>query len=202
VADVSGNGDSGKAIGGVAFGTSSPVEGPSGTGVTLDGATGEIVASQGMTYPTTYSEEMWFTTTTTSGGGLMGFASSTSDSSTKYDRQVWMSNDGRLNFGLWAGQAAVIRSPGSYNDGDWHYVVATQGPDGMNLYVDGQLVASSTNALSQDFYGYWHVGEDNFDLWPHAPTSDSFAGTVSDVAFYNTELSAAQVETHYLQSAG
>ena len=62
----------------ITYGAPSPVEGTSGTGVTLDGSSGQIVASQPITNPTTYSEEMWFKTTTTNGGYLMGFGTSPS----------------------------------------------------------------------------------------------------------------------------
>jgi hypothetical protein len=199
-ADASGNGDTGTYEGGVTYGTPSPVEGSSGTGVTLDGSSGQVVTSQAITDPTTYSEEMWFNATTTEGGFLMGFGSSPSGLSSDGDRQVWMSDDGQLNFGVFTGEMVTVQSPGSYNDGNWHYVVATQGPDGMNLYVDGQLVGSNPTSQSQSYVGYWRVGADNVDGWPDQPTSNYFEATISDVAFYNTELSGAQVQAHYQAS--
>jgi hypothetical protein len=179
------------------------VEGTSGSGVTLDGSSGQIVASQPITNPTTYSEEMWFKTTTDNGGLLMGFGSSPSGMSDERDRLVWMSNDGQLNFGVYNAQAeqtAVAQSAQSYNDGQWHYVVATQGSDGMNLYVDGQLVSSNDTSQAQSYLGYWRVGAENLSGWPNAPSSNYFAGTISDAAFYNSELSAGQVLTHYQAS--
>ena len=203
-ADLSGNGDTGVySGGGITYGAPSPVEGTSGSGVTLDGSSGQIVASQPITNPTTYSEEMWFKTTTDNGGLLMGFGSSPSGMSDERDRLVWMSNDGQLNFGVYNAQAeqtAVAQSAQSYNDGQWHYVVATQGSDGMNLYVDGQLVSSNDTSQAQSYLGYWRVGAENLSGWPNAPSSNYFAGTISDAAFYNSELSAGQVLTHYQAS--
>ncbi len=200
-ADLSGNGDTGSySSGGITYGAPSPVEGASGSGVTLDGASGQIVASQPITDPTTYSEEMWFDTTTDNGGLLSGFGTSPSGMSDSRDRMVWMSNDGQLNFGVYNAQTeqtVVVQSPQSYNNGAWHHVVATQGPDGMNLYVDGQLVGSNDNTQAQSYLGYWRVGGENLAGWPDSPTSNYFAGTISDVAFYNSELSASQVLTHY-----
>jgi hypothetical protein len=108
-----------------------------------------------------------------------------------------MSNDGQLNFGIFDGQTVVVQSPNSYNDGAWHHVVATQGWDGMNLYVDGQLVGTNSTNQSQNYVGYWRVGGEDLSLWPYQPSSDYLAGTISDVAFYNTELSASQVLAHY-----
>jgi len=200
-ADASGNGDTGSySATGITYHVPSPVEANTGTGVTLDGSSGQIVASQAITDPTTYSEEMWFKTTTTAGGYLMGFGSSPSGLSVQRDRQVWMSNDGQLNFGIFDGQTVVVQSPKSYNDGAWHHVVATQGWDGMNLYVDGQLVGTNSTNQSQNYVGYWRVGGEDLSLWPYQPTSDYLAGTISDVAFYNTELSASQVLAHYQAS--
>jgi galactose oxidase len=201
-ADLSGNGDTANySATGIGYGAPSPVEGASGTGVTLNGSSGQIVASQPITDPTTYSEEMWFKTTSIDGGYLMGFGTSASGASGRRDRQVWMSNNGQLHFGIDDGSLLAINSSGSYNNGEWHQVVATQGADGLNLYVDGQLVAGdSTAGLPQNYLGYWRVGYDNLHGWSNAPTDDYFAGTISDVAFYNSELSGSQVQTQYQAS--
>jgi len=196
--DASGKGDTGNYSGtGITYQVPSPVESTTGTGVALDGTSGQIVASLPVTDPATYSEEMWFKTSTTAGGYLMGFGNSPSGLSTNRDRQVWMSNDGQLNFGIYDGQTVVVQSPKSYNDGAWHYVVATEGSDGMSFYVDGQLVGSNSTNQSQNYTGYWRVGGEDLRYWPYQPSSDYFAGTVSDVAFYNTELSSSQVLAHY-----
>jgi galactose oxidase len=201
-ADASGNGDTGNySATGISYGAPSPVENASGQGVTLDGASGQIVASQPVTNPTTYSEQMWFNTTTTQGGYLMGFGTSPSGASLSKDRQVWMSNSGRLNFGIFTGSRVSIQSPSSYNDGQWHQVVATEGSDGLDMYVDGQLVKNNTTtSLPQNYLGYWRVGYEDASGWNDSPTNSYFAGTISDVAFYNVELSSAQVSTQYSQS--
>ncbi len=202
-ADLSGNGDTGKySVTGITFGARSPVEGVSGRGVTLTGSTSQIVASQPITDPITYSEEMWFKTRTTKGGYLMGFGTSPKGQSVSRDRQVWISDDGKLNFGIFDGQPLTIQSPRSYNDGKWHQVVATQGHDGLNLYVDGKLVSSkATTSRPQDDLGYWRVGYEDASGWPDSPTNDYFAGTISDVAFYDVALSSTQVRTQYRASA-
>ena len=202
-ADASGNGNTGNyAATGIGYGAPSSVESASGHGVTLDGANGQIVASQPITNPTIYSEQMWFNTTTTQGGALMGFGTSPGGASVSRDRQVWMANSGRLNFGIIASGAPLsIESAGAYNDGRWHQVVATEGPGGLNLYVDGLLVANKvTTSVPQNYLGYWRVGDEDTSGWNDSPTSNAFAGTISDVAFYNVELSSTLVGTQYSQS--
>src|SRR5262249_13426165 len=135
---------------------------------------------------------------TTRGGYLMGFGSSPSGASVNKDRQIWMSNSGQLNFGIYTGSQLIIQSPHAYNHGQWHQVVATEGATGLNLYVDGQLVANTTTTtLPRNYLGYWRVGFEAVSSWKNAPTSSYFAGTISDVAFYNLELSGTQVSTQY-----
>ena len=204
-ADLSGNGDTAEYLGGgFTYGVPSPVEGTGGQGVTLNGSTSQIVASQPITNPTDYSEEMWFKTTTTTGGTLMGFGTAPAGTgSTSRDRLVYMANNGQLYFAVYAGTSVTIHTPLSYNDGKWHQVTATEGPDGMHLYVDGQQVAvDATVTGAQNYLGYWRVGAESLSGWSNSPTSNYFAGSVSDVAFYNTELSSTQVLGHFEAAGG
>ena len=204
-ADQSGNNDTANYLGGgFTYGVPSPVEGAGGKGVTLNGSTSQIVASQPITNPTTYSEELWFKTTSTTGGLLTGFATDASGvTSADRDRVVYMADNGQIYFGVYPGSVVTIQSPGSYNDGLWHHVVATQGSDGMHLYVDGRQVAANATATgAQNYLGYWRVGSDSLAGWPNPPTSNYFAGTVSDAAFYNTELTSSQVLAHFTAGGG
>ncbi len=195
-ADASINGDNGVYQGGITYQTPSTVA--PGTAVTLNGSSGLIVASQQVNDPVIYSEEMWFNTETTSGGKLIGFGNASSGLSGSYDRHVYMLNTGQLEFGTWTGQANTIVSPKSYNDGQWHYLVATQGSDGMILYVDGQAVGTNPQTQAQNYSGYWRVGGDN--TWGGA-SSNFFAGSVDEVAVYSSELTASQVLAHYRASS-
>ena len=91
-----------------------------------------------------------------------------------------------------------MTSSKSYNDGNYHHIVANLGPNGMELYVDGERVgydASVTTA--QGYNGYWRVGGDNMTGWPNQPTSTYFAGTIDEVAVYNAPLTQAQVASHW-----
>jgi hypothetical protein len=160
------------------------------------------VSSDAWTAPTVYSEELWFKTTTTSGGNLATFGNSVNGtgSNGQQDRSIYMTAGGNLVFGTWTGQTNTVQSPSAYNDGKWHFVVATQGSDGMHLYVDGQLVASNTTTGAQSYYGYWQLGGTTNAGWPNRATG-GFTGSISDAALYlTTELTALQVSTLY--SAG
>ena len=103
-----------------------------------------------------------------------------------------MLNSGQLEFGAWTGTANIAQSPGSYNDGQWHYVVATQGPDGMKLYVDGALVATNPQTGQQSYNGYWRIGGDS--SWA---ANNYFAGTIDEAAFYSSVLTPTQITAHF-----
>ncbi|MFJ2241036.1 LamG-like jellyroll fold domain-containing protein [Streptomyces sp. NPDC087859] len=153
--------------------------------------------------PSSYSLEMWFKTTTTTGGKLIGFANKVQLPSTTYDKHVYMTNAGRLIFGVYSGGARTITTPQAFNDGAWHHVVATQGGDGMKLYVDGTLRALNfTVTGSQQFSGFWRVGGDNLDNWTSRPSSRYFTGQIDEVAVYGGVLTASQVASHYSTGTG
>jgi hypothetical protein len=150
--------------------------------------------------PQSFSEELWFRSTSTTGGKLIGFGSSKTGDSTTADRQIYLGNNGRLNFGvLKAGQARTITSPKAYTNGKWHHVVATLGKTGMVLYVDGKAVATSkTVTYGQTYSGYWRVAGDSVSTgFANRPTRTRLAGALDEVAVYPVVLSSAAVAAHF-----
>jgi PKD repeat protein len=148
--------------------------------------------------PGEFSTELWFKTATNRGGKLIGYGRSKSDLSSSYDRHVYMHNDGRLTFGAYPGGVRTVTTPASYNDDQWHHVVATQGPSGTYLYVDGTLQASDGSLVSgEGFTGYWRVGGDNLNGWTSQPSSHWFAGSLDEVAVYPAALADSTVRAHY-----
>ncbi|TWE11816.1 PKD domain-containing protein [Rudaeicoccus suwonensis] len=177
--------------------TASQIPGTSNTAVTFDGQSGSIGSTTMAQAPTVYTESLWFKTTTTSGGVLMSYGDQQSGLSSNYDREIWMTPSGQLNFGVWTGSINSATSPLSYNDGKWHQVVATQGPDGMTLYVDGAVVATNAQTQAQSYSGYWRVGGNT--AWSG---SNYFAGTIDEVAAYSHELSATDVANQFAAGGG
>ncbi|WP_411081086.1 LamG-like jellyroll fold domain-containing protein [Streptomyces sp. cmx-18-6] len=173
------------------------VAGPS-TAIGFNGTNQYAYSNRLHPAPARFSVETWIKTTTTRGGKIIGFGNLTQQNSTRHDKHVYMRNDGRLTFGVYSGAARTIATTGAYNDGQWHHVVATQGPSGMALYVDGQLRASSILYTSNENQpGYWRIGGDNLASWPNRPTSNFFAGEIDETAVYPTALSASQISAHY-----
>ncbi|MET9205826.1 LamG-like jellyroll fold domain-containing protein [Streptomyces bacillaris] len=179
--------------------TPAAITGPS-TAIGFNGTNQYAYSNRQHTAPGRFSIETWIKTTTTRGGKIIGFGNLTQQNSTRHDKHIYMRNDGRLVFGVHNGSAQTVTTPAAYNDGQWHHVVATQGPfgQGMALYVDGQLRASnilvSTNESTP---GYWRIGGDNIGSWPNRPTSNFFAGQIDETAVYPTTLTSSQVSAHY-----
>lgn len=172
--------------------------------MTFDGSSDYAHAERQLQTPTTYSVETWFRTTTTRGGKIIGFGNGVPTRhdpprhrlSSSYDKHIYMTNNGRLIFGVWNGTANALQSQTGLNNGAWHHVVGTQGPSGMRLYVDGVLVGSNSVTTSQVYPGTWRVGGDNLNGWPSRPTSNFFAGTIDETAVYPTVLTQTQVQQH------
>ena len=216
--DASPNGFNGIYEPGTTQGAAGPFAGQTSTA--FDGQEGIVTSANSVPSPgpQTFSVEAWFKTTSNDGGKIVGFGNAqtggsslnnnASPGSSSYDRHIYMMNDGQLVFGVWTGQTETIETPNVYNDGQWHYVVATLGPSGMALYVDGQLIGTNTTTTAQAYTGYWRVGGDNLNAWnldpwgsnsqgTTEPHSYYFNGDIADVAVYPSALSAAQVGAHY-----
>lgn len=176
--------------------------------VTLDGGTGQIYSPRFSGSPSNFSIETWFRTTTTRGGKLMGYGSSQSGASSTYDRHLYMSDSGKLIFGLQQpslfglfSSPVTVGTPGSYNDGAWHLVTVTMSSSaGSTIYVDGVPAAASSSMTTGQSVsgGYWRVGYDSIGTqWTSAPSSRYFAGSLDNTTLYPTVLPASEVAAHF-----
>lgn len=99
-----------------------------------------------------------------------------------------------LVFGNVSTTSATITSPATYNDGNWHHVVATAANSGSAfLYVDGAQVATAPMAFAMATSNI--VGEHAFIASTHS--SVAWPGSLDEVAIYTSALSAARVLAHY-----
>ncbi|AEN12953.1 MULTISPECIES: LamG domain-containing protein [unclassified Streptomyces] len=202
-ADATGNRNNGFLRNAPAYRQTPAAVAGSSTAIGFDGTSQYAYGNTLHPAPTRFSVETWIRTTTTRGGKVIGFGNLTMQNSTRYDKHVYMADNGRLVFGVYSGGYRTVTTTAAYNDGNWHHVVATQGTGGMALYVDGQLRASSSAyTASQNTPGYWRVGGDNLANWPNRPTSNFFAGQIDETAVYPTALSASQVSAHYALRTG
>ena len=173
---------------------------PGDTATTFDGATSSSTRTP-IAGPNTFTSQVWIKTSTTSGGKILGFGGSKTGNSGSYDRHVYMDNAGRIWFGVYPNGVATLNSDASYNDGQWHQITTSLGPDGMKLYIDAKLIGQRGDVTyGQDYSGYWRVGGDNIGGWPNQPASNTFAGAIDDVAIYPTVLTRQTINAQWVAS--
>lgn len=189
---------------GVTFGAPGAITNDTNTAATFNGTTDSVAGNPTLAKrPDVFSTEAWFKTNTTSGGEIIGYGNTQTGVSTEYDRVLYMSNQGMLYFGVRPGGAArrSLSTTASFNDDQWHHVVATLGGNGMQLFVDGVLVASRADITTAwPIDGYWKIGGDNLTGWNQAPTSRYLNGQIDDVAIYPSVLPLSRVQAHYTAS--
>lgn len=148
-----------------------------------------------------WSYELWFKTTTTTSYASPGVWKGNSDIETA---AFYFNVGGSGKVGVRTMDAAgtglilIENSTGTYNDGNWHYLVATSASGGaMTLYVDGVSKASSsagryaTTANKQITAGANGTADTTF--------ANYFNGSITAVAVYNSTLSTTQIDAHYLK---
>jgi hypothetical protein len=156
----------------------------------FDGADDDIITATLFVNPRVVSVALWFKTSTTAGGKLIGFSNSQTGSGTRYDRHLYMDNNGFIHFGVWIGSGAVVSSPSPLNDDQWHFAASSISNQGLKLFVDGAIVDTDSNVtMPQNYNGYWRIGYGRLGLWPNRPSSEHFAGKLDEVRIYHRALS-------------
>ena len=197
-ADASATASPGSYRGGVTQGVPGVLTAAGSTAAAFDGQSGMVSGTRRISNPQVYSLELWFSSTTNRGGKLIGFGDNRDGLSGNYDRHVFLRDDGRITFGTWTGQENTVTTPGSYTDGRWHQVVATQSGEGLKLYVDGALIGTNPQTQAQAYDGYWKLGGD--PTW--GSSSPFVQARIDEAAVYTTALSASTVGQHYALGQG
>jgi len=169
------------------------------TAASFDGSTGWAETVKSFLNPTSFSIAGWFNSSTAQ-GTLIGFSSvQTNAGSTSNDRELWLDSTGHLVWATTTGTViSEVTSPSTYNNGAWHFVVASIGSTNQDqLYVDGALVGSTTATTAYSYTGYWTLGwgseSSATPAWTDPPTSAYFKGTLAGFAVIPSQLSSAQV---------
>jgi PKD repeat protein len=148
--------------------------------------------------PDRYSSELWFSTTSKQGGKLFGFAGGTAPDAPATERHIYLDDSGQVTYGASdaASAGAVVTSRPGFNDGKWHHVVTTLGSNGMNLYIDGSKIGGVPRVTSGLAYsGFWNIGG-HVNTWGGRGSSNFIAGSISNVAVYDRELSEQSIQAH------
>src|SRR5262249_31587936 len=155
----------------------------------------------GSTTSYTASFEAWFKTT--AGGVILGQTSNVLPPTTLTSGWVpalYVDSTGALRDSIfWHTNGSGNVAAGPYNDGKPHHVVATYGNGVDSLYVDGSLVSSTSVNVTGFANAYAYLlGTGYTTSWANTYNGGwfPFAGSLDEVAVYNTALTLAQVQAH------
>jgi hypothetical protein len=197
-ADTSGNARNGTYTGSPTHSTANACLRDTGGSTTFNGTSTWLRTPSSFVNPTAFTLEIWFRTTT-AGGYLIGFNNATTGAgtATTVDRHLYLTTAGRVTFGIRSTAVQTITSAKAYNDGAWHQAAATFGATGMNLYLDGALVAANPAVTTaQSYTGFWRVGYGSLANWPGTATNYFFTGQLGYAVLYTSTVSAATIASH------
>jgi hypothetical protein len=129
-------------------------------------------------------------TTWSSGAGLVD----ADVTGTSNDFGVSLRSDGKVVAGVGGvSDTSIVSTSGGYNNGAWHHVVftRTKTSGALTLYVDGVSAGSGTGSTVS------LTSPANINLGRIQTGTNYFAGTLDEVAVYNTVLSGATATSHY-----
>ncbi|MBN2522556.1 MAG: T9SS type A sorting domain-containing protein [Bacteroidales bacterium] len=108
-------------------------------------------------------------------------------------------SDGKISFELRDNNSisASSTTTGSYNNGQWHHVVAVHnGSLNQNLlYVDAAAPVTTSVTYTGNFSSSADIRLADFN--DGSPTNYHFNGSLDEVAIYSRALSAGEITTHY-----
>jgi RHS repeat-associated protein len=205
VFDLSGNANHATWSGRVSFGQPGLVSGSSDPAVSLDGNTGEIDTDYVQPPVSAYSVEAWIKTT--DGGTRKAIVNDRGSGGGGQSLTLQLSG-GKPYFELESNFLEVgVIGPTAINDGQPHHLVGTWSgaagsavtPSQFTLYVDGSAVPTTTvvnGSATAPVAGSGGTKIGRHDAW-----GTNLAGTVDEVAIYQTALTATQVQAHHTAGA-
>jgi RHS repeat-associated protein len=151
---------------------------------------------------------LWFNTTHANGVLFAYSATALSAGSTtaNYVPSLYIGTDGKLKGTFWS--LPQITTAAAVTDGKWHYVVLAGATTTQSMYLDGELVGTTTGTMASpqslgmvnDYIGSGFIGG-NWTDNPHNGVSTAtplpFNGTLGEVAYYRSQLTGAQVAGQY-----
>ncbi len=143
--------------------------------------------------PQAITHSIWIRTSTIDGGMIASFSNiqDRNTSSTVVDRVLYIGASGRLHFRV---NDSTISTTTAVNDGQWHHLVASVGSRGMELYVDGALIANKTEVTSgKAFTGYVKMVSDDITSFIDYGVSRTYDGAMDDYRFYTRQLSPVEI---------
>ena len=137
---------------------------------------------------------LWFKTSTTPSVNKYLISKGTG-SYTQRNFGIWQSNTNTIRAFI-NGVGAGVTSPLSYADGNWHHLAVTYTPStSLILYIDGSAVDTNTSSIPAAINN--NTSDFEIGRW----VSDYWAGSMDEVAVWNSALSSTAVTEIYNSGA-
>ena len=189
--------NTGDHMNGVTLGAAGALAGDANTAATFDGVNDYVQVTNSTGLPTgasTRSVEAWFKTSSSARQVLVSYGTRASTQ----EFGLWLEPGGgaMTAWGFGNGNDKLFTLSSAVNNGSWHQVVLTYNGTTLTLYIDGVALptqAATRNTL-MDAYGF---GIGAIINPADGNSGGFFTGSIDEVSFYTTVLSAGTVTDHY-----
>lgn len=95
-----------------------------------------------------------------------------------------------------------VQAEGAQNDGEWHHLALTRGNGDLELWIDGERMASAPAPAGSITVGGELMGIDGFFVGQRLDGVNRFDGAIDDVRVYDRALSKGQITRLSVVAAG
>jgi len=148
--------------------------------MTFDATTGKILTATALTVPVTATIEYWFKQSVSSAGQRPALT-------IRPEASLFVGTNSNVAE-VWLG-GGLIDGPRNVRDNQWHHMVVVLTTGACAIYIDGALDISVTEAHGAHT-GLARIAFDDTG-------TNSWLGSLQDVAIYPRALSAAEIAAHY-----
>ncbi|MFJ5268379.1 LamG-like jellyroll fold domain-containing protein [Streptomyces sp. NPDC088358] len=113
---------------------------------------------------------------------------------------LYVGTDNKLHGHFWSGSGSggtAFGSTGTVTNNAWHHVALSVSGSSQTMYLDGVAQATYSGAADDQVNHHVYLGGGFAKTWVNAPADVSyFNGSMADVAFYHSALTAQDVAAH------
>ena len=208
LADASGQGNDGMALGYAASGSSEA--GVAGSALKFDGKSQFAGTKLAFDDPEVFTVLIWFRAGHGLGGRIFEFADKDTSRAAYWDRLLHLYPDGTLHYGVFPPDSAgkgpttkssfkILGTSKAYDDGAWHQVaVRLSALEGQTMFVDGARIANDpATRTAQIIKGYWRLGWGQLSAWAPAGSGEYFQGSLDEFWAVHSALADDFVKLNY-----
>jgi hypothetical protein len=193
---------------GVTLGAAGAINGDSNGSVRFDGSSYVEIPHSNDYLLDDGAVQLWFNADTAANGDLQHlFSKDSMNFDTGGHLSIYLNASGHLETRIQSTTASYrVTSPGAVSAGQWHHVALSFGSSGMALYLDGELVDSSsyTGGLGTTSGGAGNFepialggGTQVSDNLLVTPVTELFTGYIDEVALLSDPLDAGTIQALY-----